>query len=93
MERQLVSRRRILGAGAAALAGATLATGVPTSVLAATGGDLNARLEAINRQTWLDYIIAKGLNGGDASIMDVHTTPGCIDHQSLDCCDLRGGGN
>jgi predicted ester cyclase len=37
---------------------------------------------AINRHTWLDIIIAQGLNGGDTSVIDKHTTPDLVDHQS-----------
>ena len=76
MGRQALSRRGILGAGALTLAGATLGTLAPGHALA---GPPDAG--AINKDTWLNIIIAQGLNGGNTSVIDAHTTPDLVDHQ------------
>lgn len=75
MERHMMTRRRMLGVGAATLAGATLATAAPKRALAALPD-----AGAININTFLS-IVDRGLNHGDLTVIDQNVSPAMIEHQ------------
>jgi hypothetical protein len=81
MQRRIITRRHMLGAGAVTLAGATVAAASPLPAWAKGQDEGLGRQGAINVRTFLT-IVEHGLNHGDLTPVNTFVSPAMVDHQN-----------